>query len=79
MEGFRFTKNKMFKRKNQTEENKWLLETLFCKLSVIIIRLKFRNGLNQNAISSLVTCINIESDYLRFALIDNAQCLFISN
>ena len=45
MECSRNTKNKMFKRKNQTEENKWLLETPFCKLQILlkvnILRLKF--------------------------------------
>ena len=34
MECSRDTKDKMFKGKNQTEENKWLLETPFCKLQI---------------------------------------------
>ena len=45
MECSRNTKNKMFKRKNQTEENKWLLETPSCKLQILlkvnILRLRF--------------------------------------
>ena len=46
---------------------------------IIFRRKRINNGLNQNWISSWVTCLNIECDYLRFALIDNAQCLFTDN